>query len=52
MPRTQTTLAVVGIDIGRNSFHVVGLDRRGAIVCARSGRAVRSGNALPTCRRA
>jgi transposase len=32
MPRTQTTLAVVGIDIGKNSFHVVGLDRRGAIV--------------------
>jgi tartrate dehydratase alpha subunit/fumarate hydratase class I-like protein len=22
----------VGIDIGKNSFHVVGLDRRGAIV--------------------
>src|SRR5262245_21837070 len=32
MPRTQTTLAVVGIDIGKNSFHVVGLDQRGAIV--------------------
>ena len=32
MPRTQTTLAVVGIDIGKYSFHVVGLDRRGAIV--------------------
>src|SRR5262245_5400762 len=31
MPRTQTTLAVVGIDIGKYSFHVVGLDRRGAI---------------------
>ena len=23
---------MVGIDIGKNSFHVVGLDRRGAIV--------------------
>jgi transposase len=23
---------VIGIDIGKNSFHVVGLDRRGAIV--------------------
>jgi transposase len=32
MPRTKTTVAVVGIDIGKNSFHVVGLDRRGAIV--------------------
>ena len=25
-------VAVIGIDIGKNSFHVVGLDRRGAIV--------------------
>ena len=28
----NTSIAVVGIDIGKNSFHVVGLDRRGAIV--------------------
>jgi transposase len=28
----NTDIAVVGIDIGKNSFHVVGLDRRGAIV--------------------
>jgi transposase len=27
-----TAVAVVGIDIGKNSFHVVGLDERGAIV--------------------
>ena len=26
------SIAVVGIDIGKNSFHVVGLDQRGAIV--------------------
>jgi transposase len=32
IPRTQTTVAVVGVDIGKNSFHVAGLDRRGAIV--------------------
>jgi transposase len=25
-------IALIGIDIGKNSFHVVGLDRRGAIV--------------------
>ena len=25
-------IAVIGIDIGKNSFHVVGLDRRDAIV--------------------
>ena len=27
-----TTIAVIGIDIGKNSFHVVGQDKRGAIV--------------------
>jgi len=25
------TVAVIGIDIGKNSFHIVGLDARGAI---------------------
>ena len=28
----KTAVAVIGVDIGKNSFHVVGLDRRGAIV--------------------
>ena len=28
----NNAVAVIGIDIGKNSFHVVGLDRRGAIV--------------------
>ncbi len=28
----KTTVAVIGIDIGKNSFHVVGLDQRGTIV--------------------
>jgi transposase len=28
----NAAIAVVGIDIGKNSFHVVGLDVRGAIV--------------------
>ena len=28
----QTAIAVIGIDIGKNSFHIVGLDDRGAIV--------------------
>ena len=33
MPATTAkTVSVVGIDIGKNSFHVVGLDERGAIV--------------------
>jgi transposase len=28
----KSAIAVIGIDIGKNSFHVVGLDGRGAIV--------------------
>jgi transposase len=28
----QNVIAVVGIDIGKNSFHIVALDDRGAIV--------------------
>jgi len=30
--KIDTSIAVVGIDIGKSSFHVVGLDQRGAIV--------------------
>ncbi len=30
--KSIATIATMGIDIGKNSFHVVGLDRRGAIV--------------------
>jgi len=29
--KSKTKIAVIGIDIGKNSFHVVGLDKRGAI---------------------
>ena len=34
MPRQSTPCAVatIGIDIGKNTFHLVGLDQRGAIV--------------------
>ena len=33
MPKSASTqIAVVGIDIGKNSFHVVGHDSRGAII--------------------
>jgi hypothetical protein len=31
--KLSTTIAVIGIDIGKNSFHVVGLDQPGAITC-------------------
>ena len=30
--KSNLTVATMGIDIGKNAFHVVGLDRRGAIV--------------------
>ena len=30
--KSNLTVATMGIDIGKNSFHVVGLDQRGAIV--------------------
>ena len=30
--KSVPTIAVIGIDIGKNSFHVVGLDKDGAIV--------------------
>jgi transposase len=30
--KQNTTIAVIGIDIGKNSFHVVGHDQRGSIV--------------------
>jgi transposase len=30
--KPQGAIAVVGIDIGKNSFHVVGLDKGGAIM--------------------
>jgi hypothetical protein len=40
--KLNSTIAVIGIDIGKNSFHLVGLDERGAIVarraCAPAGR--------------
>src|SRR5262245_35948588 len=33
MPATSpSAIAVIGVDIGKNSFHVVGLDKRGAII--------------------
>jgi hypothetical protein len=32
MHRKATDMTVIGIDIGKNTFHLVGLDERGAIV--------------------
>jgi hypothetical protein len=33
----KPSVTIVAIDIGKNSFHLVGLDRRGAIGSGRSG---------------
>jgi len=30
--KTPETIATIGIDLGKNTFHLVGLDKRGAIV--------------------
>jgi transposase len=45
------TPKIVGIDIGKNSFHVVGHDERGAIVLRQKWSAVSWKHGLPTCRR-
>ena len=36
MPRhsKDTVVAILGIDIGKNTFHLVGLNELGAIICA------------------
>jgi len=35
MPRqSKDTVAILGIDIGKNTFHLVGLNKRGAASCA------------------
>jgi transposase len=47
MAATQSAIAVIGIDIGKNSFHIVGLDGRGAIVLTRSFSDVGSMSGLP-----
>ena len=49
---SQATITTIGIDIGKNSFHVIGFDERGAIVLRQklssSQVAVRFAN-LPRC---
>jgi hypothetical protein len=48
----NAAIAVVGVDIGKNFFHIMGHDERGAMCCVRSGRVARLRPALPTYRRA
>jgi hypothetical protein len=48
----SSTIGTIGIDIGKNSFHIVGLDQRGAIVlqvkCSRAQLERRLAN-IPSC---
>ena len=44
-------IAFVGIDIGKNSFHIVGLDRSGAIVLRQNDGAARWKHGARICRR-
>ena len=50
--KLNSEIAVIGIDIGKNSFHIAGQDRRGALWCGTNGRAARWKRGLPTYRRA
>jgi hypothetical protein len=43
--------AVIGIDIGKNSFHIVGQNQRGAIVVRQKWSVARWRPDLPICRR-
>src|SRR5262249_52098372 len=50
-PTLNAGIAVIGIDIGKNSFHIVGLDRRGAIVLRQKWSTSCAGSViLHTCR--
>ena len=46
----KSAIAVVGIDIGKNSFHAVGLDRSAPLRCDRGGRVAKLKRAWPICR--
>jgi hypothetical protein len=49
---SSTAVGTIGIDLGKNSFHLVGLDQRGAIVlqlkCSRAQLERRLAN-IPSC---
>jgi hypothetical protein len=49
--KLSNAIAVIGIDIGKNSFHVVGQDDCGAIVL-RQNRVAKLRRGWPICRRA
>ena len=48
----NNAVAVIGIDIGKNSFHIVGLDDRGAIVLRQKWSRSQWRHGLAICHRA
>jgi hypothetical protein len=50
--KLNAAIAVIGIDIGKNSFHIVVRISVVPSCCGRSGHAARSKRGSPTCRRA
>jgi hypothetical protein len=50
--KSNGTVATMGIDIGKNSFHVVGLNQRGAIVLRKKWSCGQIERCSRTCRRA
>jgi hypothetical protein len=46
----NSAVAVIGVDIGKNSFHVVGWMTAALLCCVRSGRVARSKHGWPICR--
>ena len=50
--KLDTSPAVIGIDIGKNSFHIIGQNQRGAIVLRQNGHVARWRPDSPICRRA
>jgi len=50
--KLNAAIAVIGIDIGKNSFHLVGHDPRGAIVLRQKWSRGQVERGSPTCRRA
>jgi hypothetical protein len=50
--KLNAAIAVIGIDIGKNSFHLVVMITAVPSCCDRNGHAARWKRGSPTCRRA
>jgi len=47
--KLNSAIAVIRIDIGKTSFHFIGLDKCRARCCGKIGRAARWKRGLPIC---